>query len=159
MRRFKIRPVIFLLILFLTFKLEAQDCFYYHEYFCKYPNSSFFYSGQSRSALFTFGMTSEFKLITFGNEDYHLAICYEKKYKNVRLRIMEDNESRNIIYDNAEFGYKTEMNFSNNVARRLIVEISVPEDPASSGDQELRCVGVLLHFRRTYNEPKNKIGF
>ena len=153
--------IIFLysLLTLISVSALAQDCFYYHEYFCKFPNSSYFYSGQSRSALFTFGMTSEFKLVTFGGEDYNISICYEKKYKNVRLRLLEDNESRTVLYDNSESGYKTEMNIANNVARRLIIEINVPDDPSGKGDQELRCVGVLIHFRKTYNEPKNKIGF
>ena len=159
MRRKNIIIFLYSLLTLISVSALAQDCFYYHEYFCKFPNSSYFYSGQSRSALFTFGMTSEFKLVTFGGEDYNISICYEKKYKNVRLRLLEDNESRTVLYDNSESGYKTEMNIANNVARRLIIEINVPDDPSGKGDQELRCVGVLIHFRKTYNEPKNKIGF
>ncbi len=158
----KLKKIILLfktILLFIVIKTNAQDCFYYHEYFCKFPNSTYFYSGQSRSALFTFGMTSEFKLVTFGGEDYNINLCYEKKFKNVRLRLLEDNENRSVLYDNSEFGYKLDMNISNNVARRLIIEIAVPDDPTGKGDQELRCVGVLVHFRKTYNEPKNKIGF
>jgi hypothetical protein len=138
--------------------LSAQDCFYYHEYFCKFPNDTYFYSGQSRSALFSAGMSSQFKMITFGGEDYNISICYERKFKNVRMRLLEDNEQNTVLYDNAEHHYQQTMSFSNNTARRLIIEISVPEDPASK-TQELHCVGVLIHFRKTNDEPKNKIGF
>jgi hypothetical protein len=104
-------------------------------------------------------MTSQFKLVTFGNEDYHISICYERKFKNVRMRVLEDNEDKTPIYDNAEHNYEQTMTFSNNVARRLILEISVPDNPENKENQELHCVGVLVHFRKTYDEPKNKIGF
>ncbi len=148
-----------LVLIFQTFIFEAQDCFYYHEYFCKFPNTSYFYSGQSRSALFTYGMTSEFKLVTFGGEDYYVSICYERKFKNVRMRILEDNDEKTVIYDNKDFSYQTTMTFSNNVARKLIVEISIPEDATKKEGQDMHCVGVLIHFRKTYQEPQNKIGF
>jgi hypothetical protein len=143
----------------LSSSLYAQDCFYYHEYFCKFPNTSYFYSGQSRSALFAAGMSSQFKIVTFGGEEYHISICYERKFKNVHLRLLEDNEDKAVLYDNAQFNYQQTMTFSNNVARRVIIEISVPEDPAITDSEELHCVGVLIHFRKTYDEPKNKIGF
>jgi hypothetical protein len=139
--------------------LGGQDCFYYHEYFCKFPNSTYFYSGQSRSALFAFGMTSEFKIVTFGGEDYHISICYERKFKNVRMRLIEDNTDRTVLYDNKDFTYQSTMTFTNNVARKLIIEISVPEDASGKEGQDLHCVGVLIHFRKTFQEPQNKIGF
>jgi hypothetical protein len=139
--------------------LGSQDCFYYHEYFCKFPNSTYFYSGQSRSALFAFGMTSEFKIVTFGGEDYHISICYERKFKNVRMRLIEDNSDRTVLYDNKDFTYQTTMTFTNNVARKLIIEISIPEDATGKEGQDLHCVGVLIHFRKTFQEPQNKIGF
>lgn len=148
------------LMLFLLIFIQSggQDCFYYHEYFCKFPNSSYFYSGQSRSALFAPGMVSEFKLVTFGGEDYNISICYERKFKNVRFRLIEDDVAKSVLYDNKENNYQTVMNFTNNVARKLIIEISVPEEENAKKD-DLHCVGVLIHFRKTYQEPGNKIGF
>ena len=155
-----LKRFIILALVFINIKLLfGQDCSYYHEYFCKFPNSSYFYSSQSRSALFTSGMTSQFKLVTFGGEDYSISICYERKFKKVRIRLIEDNADHTVLYDNADFDYKETMTFSNNVARKIIIEISVPEDPTNKDNQELRCVGVLIHFRKTYEEPKNKIGF
>ncbi len=147
-----------ILFLFIFLRSEGQDCFYYHEYFCKFPNSSYFYSGQSRSALFAPGMISEFKLVTFGGEDYNISICFERKFKNVRFRLIEDDPAKSVLYDNKENNYQTVMNFTNNVARKLIIEISVPEEENAKKD-DLHCVGVLIHFRKTYQEPANKIGF
>jgi hypothetical protein len=158
--KLKMKHLICILFFYMQIiNLGGQDCFYYHEYFCKFPNSTYFYSGQSRSALFAFGMTSEFKIVTFGNEDYHLSICYERKFKNVRMRLIEDNSDRTILYDNKDFSYQTTMTFTNNVARKLIIEISIPEDATGKEGQDLHCVGVLVHFRKTFQEPQNKIGF
>lgn len=143
----------------ISFGVKAQDCFYYHEYECKYPDNTYFYSGQSRGALFSYGMTSQFKIVTFGGEDYRIAICHQFKVKNVRMRLIEDNESKTVLYDNEEFKYQTEMTFTNNVARKIIVEITVPEDQTGKDKSNMHCLGVLIHFRKTYQEPQNKIGF
>jgi hypothetical protein len=115
------RLICIIFLLWQIIQLGGQDCFYYHEYFCKFPNSTYFYSGQSRSALFAFGMTSEFKIVTFGGEDYHLSICYERKFKNVRMRLIEDNADRTILYDNKDFNFIATMTFTNNVARKPII--------------------------------------
>ncbi len=138
--------------------LLAQDCYYFHEYQCKFPDNTYYLNGQSRSALFTYGMTSQFKMVTFGGEDYHISICYQLKVKYVRFRLIEDNEEKTVLFDNAENKYATEVFFSNNVARRIIVEISVP-DEALTKDKTPQCVGVLIHSRKTFKEPKNKLGF
>ncbi len=138
---------------------KAQDCYYFHEYQCKFPDNTYYLNGQSRSALFTYGMTSQFKMVTFGGEDYHISICYQFKIKNVRFRLIEDNEDKTVLFDNAENKYVTEVSFSNNVARRIIIEISVPDEPTAKDRSVPQCVGVLIHSRKTYQEPKNKLGF
>jgi hypothetical protein len=150
---------IFFTVLLFFFKLNAQDCYYYHEYQCKFPNTTYYISGQSRSALFTYGMTSEFKIVTFGGEDYHISICHQFKLKNVRFRLIEDNEDKTVLFDNAENKYTTEVTFTNNTARKIFIEVSIPDDAAIKDKSVNQCVGVLIHSRRTYQEPKNKMGF
>lgn len=143
----------------LAFNSGAQDCYYYHEYQCKFPNTTYYISGQSRSALFTYGMTSEFKMVTFGGEDYHISICHQFKMKNVHFRLIEDNEDKVVLFDNATSNYITEVTFTNNTTRKIIVEISIPDDPTAKDKNVNQCVGVLIHSRKTFQEPKNKIGF
>lgn len=160
MKNIQYKYILILIVAIMQFSIsKSQDCVYYHEYFCKFPNSSYFYSGQSRSALFAYGMTSEFKLVTFGGEDYSISICYQHKVKNVRMRLLEDNSERTVLYDNLDANYQTTMTFSNNVARKVIIELSVPEDPTGKDKDNLHCVGVLIHFRKSHQEPQNKIGF
>lgn len=138
---------------------NAQDCYYYHEYQCKFPNTTYYISGQSRSALFTYGMMSEFKMVTFGGEDYHISICHQFKVKNIHLRLIEDNEDKTVLFDNAASGYINEVTFTNNNTRKIIVEISIPDDPTGKDKNVNQCVGVLIHSRKTFQEPKNKMGF
>jgi len=149
-----------LLILFLMFNnIFSQDCYYYHEYQCKFPDNSYYINGQSRSALFTYGMTSQFKMVVFGGEDYHISICYQFKTKNVRFRLIEDTEEKTVLFDNADNKFTTEVTFTNNIARKIIIEISVPDEPTAKDKNTPQCVGVLIHSRKTFQEPKNKLGF
>jgi hypothetical protein len=76
------------------------------------------------------------------------------------MRLIEDDDNKTVLYDNADFKYQTEMSFSNNVARKLIIEISVPEAPTPKEKNEMQCLGVLIHFKKTHQEqPVNKVGF
>jgi hypothetical protein len=126
----------------------AQDCTDYHQYHCLYSDYTFFYSKQSKSALFKQGQTSEIKIIAYSGEDYYIAVCAHRKFGDVHFRILEDNAKKQIIYDNASDNYSESITFSNDVTRNLIIEVSVPEiDNSSSSDR--RCVGVVIQFRKT----------
>jgi hypothetical protein len=126
----------------------AQDCTGYHQYHCLYADYTFFYSRQSKSALFKPGQTSELKIIAYNGEDYYVAICAHRKFGNIRFRILEDNENRKVIYDNAQDNYNESITFSNEVTRNLILEVSVPEGE-SGAENDRRCVGIVIQFRKT----------
>ncbi len=126
----------------------AQDCTDYHQYHCLYADYTFFYSRQSKSALFKPGQTSEIKIVAYSGEDYYVAVCAHRKFGNIRLRILEDNTNKKVIYDNAQDNYSESITFSNEVTRNLILEVSVPEGD-DKGSNEKRCVGVVIQFRKT----------
>jgi hypothetical protein len=113
-----------------------------------YADYTFFYSKQSKSALFKPGQTSEIKIVAYGGEDYYVAICAHRKFGNVRFRILEDNAAKQVIYDNAADNYSESIIFSNTATRNLIIEVSVPEAEGSTSG-ERRCVGVVIEFRKT----------
>ena len=136
------------LLLFASVVGYSQDCTGYHEYHCLYADYTFFYSRQSKSALFQHGQTSELKIIAYGGEDYYIAVCAHRKFGNIHVRILEDTPGRKVIYDNADNDYSESVTFSNDITRNLIVEVSVPEgDPKENSDR--RCVGVVIEFRKT----------
>lgn len=149
----KIIPSFLLVLFFATTLAYSQDCTGYQEYHCLYADYTFFYSRQSKSALFQHGQISDLKIIAYGGEDYYIAVCAHKKFGNVHFRILEDNPGRKVIYDNADDNYINNVTFSNDVTRNLIVEVSVVGgDPKESSDR--RCVGVVIEFRKTEKGKK-----
>jgi hypothetical protein len=137
----------------IAFDAAAQDCTDYHQYHCIYGDYTFFYSRQSKSALFRKGQSSELKVIAYGGEDYYVSVCAHRKFGNIQLRILEDNEQRNLIYDNAKDNYSESITFSNAITRNLIIEVTVPEgDGRDLSDR--RCVGVVIEFRKTQASGK-----
>jgi hypothetical protein len=147
----KIILILFTTILFIPATIFSQDCTDYHQYHCIYADYTFFYSRQSKSALFKPGQSSELKIIAYTGEDYYIAVCAHRKFGNVRFRLLEDNDNRKVIYDNATDNYAQSLTFSNEVTRNMILEVSVPEgDEKDSNDR--RCVGVVLEFRKTNQE-------
>ena len=136
---------IFLSLLFFPL-LYSQDCTGYHQYHCTYADYTFFYSRQSKSTLFKRGQSSEFRIITYGGEEYYVAICAHRKFGDVQFKIMEANNERTLIYDNSQDNYATSVIFTNDVTRDLIIEVTVP--PGSKNDNDRRCVGMLVEFKK-----------
>jgi hypothetical protein len=126
----------------------TQDCTDYHQYHCLYADYTFFYSKQSKSALFRPGQTSEIKIVAYSGEDYYVAVCAHRKFGSIHFRILEDNPGRKVIYDNAADNYSETITFSNDLTRNMIIEVSVPETDNSSASDR-RCVGVVIQFRKT----------
>lgn len=143
-----ILSLIFAILLLIPVGVFSQDCTDYHQYHCMYADYTFFYSRQSKSSLFKPGQSSELKIVAYSGEDYYVAVCAHRKFGNLHLRIIEDNENRKVLYDNAQDDYSDSIIFSNDVTRNLIIEVSVPEgDPKDANDR--RCVGVVIEFRKT----------
>jgi hypothetical protein len=138
-----------LLIILSVLQVLTQDCTGYHQYHCQYADYTFFYSRQSKSALFKRGQSKELKIIAYGGEDYYVAVCAHRKFGDIRLRILEDTEDSTLIYDNADNEYSESIIFTNMVTRNLIIEVTVPEGTGGRSYTERRCVGVVIQFRKT----------
>jgi hypothetical protein len=149
-----------LLIAFIfSISLYSQDCTDYHQYHCPYGDYTFFYSRQSKSALFKRGQTSQLKIVVYGGEDYYIAVCAHRKFGDLHFRVLEDTPGENVIYDNADNNYDNSVIISNEITRNLIVEVTVPEGEGDKNDR--RCVGVVIQFRKTdYKDiDSGKLGF
>lgn len=140
------RNIVLIILTFFSVVVFGQDCTGYHQYHCKYADYTYFYSRQSKSALFRRGQTSEMKIIAYANEEYYVGVCAHRKFGIVHFKIMEDNEQRTLIYDNTKDNNSESIIFSNNVTRNLIVEVSVPEGEKDENDR--RCVGVIIQFKK-----------
>lgn len=131
----------------------AQDCTDYHKYHCIYADYTFFYSRQSKSSLFKRGQTSEIKIVAYSGEDYYISVCAHRKFGDIQFRILEDNASKTVIYDNADDAYSESIIFSNELTRNLILSVKVPDDEANNSNDR-RCVGLVIQFRKTGSGDK-----
>ncbi len=126
----------------------TQDCTEYHQFHCLYADNSFVYSSHSKSELYSRGQTSEIKLEIYEGEDYYVSVCANRKFGDIRFKIMEDNDDSTLIYDNADNDYDDSVIFTNDVTRNIIIEVSVPGG-TDKGKTERRCVGIVIESRKT----------
>jgi hypothetical protein len=92
-------------------------------------------------------------VVAYGGDDYYVSVCAHRKFGNIQFRILEDNEKRNLIYDNSKDNYSESIIFSNTITRNIIIEVTVPEgDGRNLSDR--RCVGVVIEFRKTKSSEK-----
>lgn len=141
--------ITFLLISIPAMVVKAQDCTDYHEFNCTFADWTYFYSRQSKSALFQRGQTSQLKIIAYGGEDYFVSVCTHRKFAPIRFKIFEDNENKTLLYDNISEEYINTVSFSNNRTRKLIIEVTVPEAKGDENVEDKKCVGVLLQFKKS----------
>ena len=155
--KYILRAIVIFHLLTISILSYAQNCNQYHIDNCRWADRTFLYSRQSRSAKFTPGMSSDFSIVVYGGEEYYISIDGDRKLGDIRLRVLEDDEQRTQLYDNAEFKYEDFFYFKVSRTRKMIVEVTTEEtdDPEESNKEY--CVGVLIEFRDT-GQPTNKSG-
>ena len=126
----------------------GQDCTSYHQYHCSYADYTFFYSRQSKSIQFHKGQSSEIQFIAYGGKEYYLAVCGSQKLDKIRFRIIEDNAGRNILFDNADNAYSESINFTNEVTRNMIIQLSAAKGTAREA-KDTGCAGVVIQIQKT----------
>lgn len=144
----QLKNVIIILTLFVSVSAFGQDCTDYHQFHCTYGDYTFFYSRQSKSALFKKGQTSELRIVSYAGEDYYVSVCAHRKFGDIHYRIIEDNANKTVIYDNAQDDFSPSVTFSSQTTRNLIIEVTVPEGDGKSMNDR-RCVGVVIQFRKS----------
>jgi len=135
--------------LFFTSTVFSQDCTDYHEFTCIFADWTYFYSRQSKSALFQRGQTSQLKFISYGGEDYYISVCTHRKFSPIRFKVFEDNEKKDLLYDNISEDFINTVSFANNRTRKLIIEIVISESEPNDDPNERKCVGVLIQFKKS----------
>ena len=146
---------------------NSDNCTYYHQDNCPIPDFSFYYNGQSKSALFKRGQTSELRIVVYEGEDYFISVCAPRKWQPVHFRILEDDADRTVLFDNERQGFIDTVKFKNEVTKRLIIEVTapqLPEDDDKTDPEEKKCIGVLIASRRSeksgfVTEEEEKTGF
>lgn len=198
---------------------SAQYCNHFHTKYCP-PSESGMYSlnGQSKSALFSKGQTSELNIVVYKGQDYRISLCFDenlgsqltfKLYETKKVKVekvietktMEDEyekdengelvvdewgeyiptgnqvevisketvtvveQQKNLLYDNSQDGFATEIEFSVETTRRLVLEVSIPGGGSGSSKSKLvkssdmGCVGVLVEHMTTPIQGFKGTGF
>ena len=146
----------------------AQYCNHFHEDYCyRSENKMYSFNGQSKSALFSMGQTSELSVIVYAKQDYRISLCIDGNLgEEVKFKIYETNKvkvekvfetesydgeilretkvvtekQKQLIYDNSEDDFSHEIEFSVETTRRLTIEITVP---GGGGDSSSKKKGRL----------------
>jgi hypothetical protein len=127
--------------------LHAQKCTDFHLAFCPIPDFSFYYDQQSTSIALGVGESAEVKIIVYENTDYYISVCKHRKFNTAGLKIFEDTEEREVLFDNSTNAYIDSVKFHNKATRKLILEVSIPEDKNDRSDDKKRCAGVMIASR------------
>jgi hypothetical protein len=136
--------------------VSAQSaCIDYHKKNCKRQDvaTSYGLSPESRSALFLKGQTSEFRLTIYQGKDYRITICNDEVLgENIGMAIL-DRETGEPLYNNKDFNYVRDFEFTVLMTREIKIIISVPDDGTAltpKGDFRAKdssgvgCLGVLI---------------
>jgi hypothetical protein len=72
----------------------AQYCNHFHESNCySSENKTFSYNGQSKSALFTQGQTSELSVIVYSKQDYRISLCMDENLgSQIKFKVYESKK-------------------------------------------------------------------
>lgn len=208
-----------LLITALPMLVSAQYCNTFHTKFCEPAGGMYTLNGQSKSALFSKGQTSELNVIVYKGQDYRISLCFDqtlgsqitfkvyetkkvKVEKVVETKTMEDEykkdengelavdeygeyiptgnqievinketitvveQQKNLLYDNSQDGFATELEFSVETTRRLIFEVSIPGSASGNATKsklmkssDMGCVGILVEHMLTPIQGFKGTGF
>jgi len=175
--KFSYKIFLIFVILIVPAMSFGQYCNHFHEKYCyTSENEIFKVNGQSKSALFSKGQTSELNILVYNKLDYRISFCLDEnlglqiafkiyEVKKVRVeKIIKGNtvivieNQKELLYDNSEDDYANEIEFSVEKSRRLVVEITIPDDGDGSSSKKKRklikssdmgCVGILVEHMTT----------
>lgn len=155
MKKFFTTSILLIVALAGSVTVSAQDCIEYHKKKCKrtQETSNYGISPDSRSALLLKGQTSEFRIVIYQGKDYRITVCNDEILgSNIQFKII-DYDTNEVLYDNKDYNYVKEFEFTVLMSRTVKIIVSVPDDSNSavvnnSGFRakptSMGCVGVLI---------------
>ena len=113
----------------------AQYCNHFHDKYC-YPseNDLFKLNGQSKSALFSKGQTSELSIIVYNKQDYRISVCMDENLgeqikfkiyetKKVKVEKVIETKSMEDEYEKDENGELVEDEYGENILTGNQIEV------------------------------------
>ncbi len=131
---------------------KSYDCSDFHKENCV-PSEleDFKVNGQSKSAVFRMGQTSELNIVAYSGHDYRLAICRDEIFKK-EVRMKLKTKHGEVLYDNKTNDFAQIFEFSCTETQSMVIELSAPGGEAVAEGVEtgaLGCIGVLIEHMPT----------
>lgn len=139
-------------LLLVTSGASAQ-CVDYHLSFNCRPSpqeaKDMILSSQSKSVYLEAQRPYKFQMTLFGNMDYKIIFCAQRKFYPIHYTITE-KETGLILFDNKEDQYVESIGFTTDKTTIVIVELTLLAEKAKFKDirSDRSCVGVPILFRR-----------
>ena len=141
----------FLLILAVLFSNSffAQDCVKSKAYKqCAYPDDSSFENKFNWSKSFRKGQTKQYVLTFMKGRQYYISVCSKDYKKDIHIKLREDNENQDVLYDNAINELSKTLDLKIDETKKLSVEVSVPPGNISESKKKYFCVGLRMFYRK-----------
>ncbi|MBK8809018.1 MAG: hypothetical protein IPO21_21270 [Bacteroidales bacterium] len=159
MRKIFGKVILLIFVFVLGFSAFSQDCLSYHKS-CRdaaAPNE-YSFSDVSRSGLFLKGQSAEFVFDLYQGKDYRLTMCSDEVFgTKVQFKII-DYDYGDVLYNNADFNFAKEFEFTVLQSRKIKLEVNVPSDEKTQQTTavgikpkptQMGCIGVLVEFMVT----------
>lgn len=136
---------------------QATVCGQFHKKYCKLEKAKgekWEYNSQSRSGLFSQGMTSKIRCVIYKGMDYRLTLCAETAIGDKINFKIYDSRTNELLFDNASADNTQVFEFQSASTRPIIIEVFVPEGATESDNSGLKskeaaCVGLLIEHKKT----------
>lgn len=143
------KTVVVIITILFSYHLSAQDCANSKAYKqCAYPENANFENKFNWSKSFRKGQTKQYVLTFIKGKQYYISVCSKDYKKDIHIKLREDNEKQEVLYDNAinELSKILELQF--NETKKLIVEVSVPPGNINESNEKYFCVGVRMFVKK-----------
>jgi len=129
--------------------LFAQDCGKSKAYKqCAYPDDSSYENKFNWSKSFRKGQTKQYVLTFMKGRQYFVSVCSKDYKKDIHIKLREDNEKQDILYDNAINELIKTLELKIDETKKLIIEVSVPPGNINESKKKYFCVGLRMFYRK-----------
>ena len=144
MRIKRVIPIIALLLMGVTFNLDAQ-CKAFAKNICLPELDRFTHDGNYHAAVLVEGEEAELYKTFYSDMEYRVAISGEDKLPDVEFKVLDTN--KNVLYSNKDSDYAKTWDFKLEASQQLKIVLKVntvnkPGDTPTSG-----CVAIMFGFK------------
>jgi len=141
---------ILLTLLSMVFTLQssnAQSCRGFEKK-CQSAPKYFEASSLSRSITMRKARKTIINQTFYGNREYFISVCGKRNLGKIHFRLIADDESQSVLYDNAIENFMPTQLFVIQNTMKVKIEITAPH---YFDDMNSACAGVQVYYNRSGN--------